>query len=174
MGQTGFHCTPATYFDDMKYLRCCDRIDVFLRYGNNRLCQTHLYKKKATKVTNNICDIAINQATQKRKHTCSRWHSVWDMVTFVLTTAIFKNDGNKFRRSQEIVYLKLGFLKTKHSDSQHNYCSAWCIYWDKGILNLAAIKKNCRRHIMPSFGKFHLVEFKSHMFVLFKSTVKFS
>ena len=34
------------------------------------------------------------------------------MGTFVLTTAIFKNGGNKCRRSQAIVYLKSGSPRT--------------------------------------------------------------
>ena len=34
------------------------------------------------------------------------WRSFWDMGTFVLTTTIFINGGNKCRRSQVFVYLK--------------------------------------------------------------------
>ena len=43
------------------------------------------------KVRNNRFDIAIHQAIQR---------SIWDMVTFVLTTAVFYNGENKCRRSQ--------------------------------------------------------------------------
>ena len=64
------------------------------------------------KVTNNIFDIVIHEAIQQRKQNCSRWRSVWDVVTFVLTIVIFTNGGNRCRRSQRIVYLKSGSPKT--------------------------------------------------------------
>ena len=64
------------------------------------------------KVTNNICDIAIHESIQQRQQNCSRWRSVWDIVTFVLTTAIFNNGGNKCRRRNEIIYLKSEYPKT--------------------------------------------------------------
>ena len=80
----------------MKHIRCGER------YGHNGLCQTPSLKMARIvmilKVTNNIFDIAIQQAIQQRQYNCS---------TFVLTTAIFKNGGNKCHRSQVFVYLKL-------------------------------------------------------------------
>jgi len=39
----------------------------------------------------------------------------------------------------------------KHTYAYHNCCSAWRIYYDTGILNLAAIFLNGRHHVMPSF-----------------------
>ena len=86
--------------------------NVVLRYGNNRLWQTPSLINCANfyvvEGENNILEIAIHHAIQPRKHNYFRWRSVWDMVTFVLTSAIFKNGGYKCRRSQEIVYLKSG------------------------------------------------------------------
>ena len=64
------------------------------------------------KITNNMVGIAIHQAIQQRQQHCFMLHSMWDIVTFVLTTAIFKNGWHKCRRSKEIIYLKSEYPKT--------------------------------------------------------------
>jgi len=48
-------------------------------------------------------------------------------VTFVLTTAIFKNGGNKCRKNQEFVYLKLGSPKTHMRIPQLLLCMTYLL-----------------------------------------------
>ena len=52
------------------------------------------------------------------------------MGTFVLATAIFKNGGNKCRRSQVIVYLKSGFPKTYTGIPQLLLCMPYLLRYN--------------------------------------------
>ena len=49
------------------------------------------------------------------------------MVTFVLTTVIFTNGGNKYRSSQEVVYLKSGSPKTYTRTPQLLLCVTYLL-----------------------------------------------
>ena len=94
----------TTYIFPMEIAK--DLNSIFLMLRNNRLWQTPSLKLARMFIfmrTNNTT--AIQHPIQQRKHSCSRWRRFWDMATFILT-AIFKNDGNKWRRIQVIAYLK--------------------------------------------------------------------
>ena len=92
---------------------------IFPKYGNNKLWQTPSLQMveivMLLKVTNNMVGIAIHQAFQLFQNNCSRWCSDWHIVTYVLTTAIFENGGNKSRRSKAIIYLKSEYPKHIYS-----------------------------------------------------------
>ena len=59
-----------------------------------------------TKVKCTLVYIAIHQATQCHQHYCSMWCCFWDIVTFVLMTAIFKNGGRESQNMPNYFYLK--------------------------------------------------------------------
>ena len=74
------------------------------------------------------------------------------MGTFVLTTVIFKNGGNKCRRSQVIVYLKSGSLRIHYRIPQLLLCMPYLLRYGDNcfILLIMASNLGAAKSIAPS------------------------